>query len=192
MNHILKFRFLKYILPSLAFFVLLLLFIFPEFNQMTEDTKLKIPHVNFKNPVLFEIQGARFFAYDVQGRPLSIEIKKAVEKNISDQVISFESAEGEIRLDDSTWAVFQAEKGTLDLEKKIISLLDSVSIMSSTGYYIDALSLEISLKPFLIKSDSPVVAHGDFGTIQAAGFNYVPSQNLLFNGPLKSTLSKGF
>lgn len=187
-----RFISLKYIFPALAFFVLLLLFLFPQFKEMDDETKLKIPSIDLKNPALFQIEGARFFAYDLNGRPFSIEIKKATEKNTQDNIVFFEIVEGEIRLDDENWVVFQAGRGHLDLTKKILFLFDSVSLMSNAGYYLDGDQIEVSLDGFKVKSDAPVVAHGDFGNLQAAGFSYIPSEMLHFTGPIKTTLLKGF
>lgn len=183
---------LKLILPALAFFVLLLLFLFPQFQGLKEEAKLKIPKIDVKNPSLFEIEGARFFAYDMKGRPFSIEIKKATEKNTEDNVVFFEAIEGEIQLEGKNWAVFEAGRGHFDMTKKVIFLFDSVSMMSNEGYYIDGDRMEIHMKTMQTKSDAPITAHGPFGNLQAAGFNYVAGDKMTFKGEVKTTILRGF
>ena len=182
---------LKFILPSLAFFILLLLFLFPEFQAIKEDTKLKIPKIDIKNPSLFQIEGARFFAYDLKGRPFSIEIKKAIEKNSKDNIVFFENIEGEIQLDGKNWVVFEAGKGHFDIEKKIMYLFNSVSIMSNEGYYIDGDQMEINIETMFAKSDSHIIAHGSFGNLKASGFEYIAGEKLNFKGPIKAIISGG-
>ncbi|MHA1540737.1 MAG: LPS export ABC transporter periplasmic protein LptC [Alphaproteobacteria bacterium] len=177
---------LKLILPGLAFFILLLLFLFPEFQAIKEETKLKIPKIDIKNPSLFQIEGARFFAYDLKGRPFSIEIKKATEKNSKDNIVFFENIEGEIQLDGQNWVVFEAGKGHFDIEKKIMYLFNSVSIMSNEGYYIDGDQMEINIETMFAKSSSHIVAHGNFGNLEANGFEYVAGEKLNFKGPIKA------
>ncbi len=181
---------LKLILPALAFFVLLLLFLFPQFNDIKEQTKLKIPKIDIKNPSLFQIEGARFFAYDLKGRPFSIEIKKATEKSSEDNIVFFENVEGEIQLDGENWAVFEAGRGHFDIEKKIIFLFESVSIMSNEGYYIDGDQMEINIDTMSAKSDSHIIAHGPFGNLEAMGFSYIANEKMSFKGPVQTIIIK--
>ena len=171
-----------------AFFVVLLLFLYPQFKEVGETARLKIPKVDTKNPTLFSVEGARFFAEDPQGRPFSIEIKKALEKNSGEGKVFFEGVEGEIKLEGEDWAVFESKKGHFDQQTKILFLFESVSFMSNNGYYIDAEEMEISMDDFSAKSEQPLTVHGGFGQIEAKGFEYSKEGVLKFKGPIESTI----
>ncbi|MBN2675892.1 MAG: LPS export ABC transporter periplasmic protein LptC [Alphaproteobacteria bacterium] len=181
----------KLILPFLAFFVIILLLLYPQFKEVGEEVLLKIPKIDSKNPTLFTIEGARFFATDEQGRPFSLEVKKAVEKDSSESEIFFENIEGELKINMQSWAVFEAQRGHFDQKNKKMILFDSVSFMTNSGYYLDGQEMTIFVKNMTAESNLPITIHGDFGQIESQGFTYSEKGILNFKGPIHAHINKG-
>lgn len=181
----------KLILPFLAFFVIILFLLYPQFKEIGEEILLKIPKVDTKNPTLFTIEGARFFATDNQGRPFSLEIKKATEKNTSESEVFFENIEGEFKINTQSWAVFEAQRGHFDQENKKMVLFDSVSFMTNSGYYLDGQEMTLFVNDMTAESNLPVTIHGDFGQIESQGFTYSEKGILRFKGPVQARINKG-
>ncbi len=180
-----KMKILMLVLAGVVFSLLLL----PYSGIQTDDLKLKIPKVNVKNPSVFTLTNARFFGTDQNDRPLSLEIKKAIEQNSEDNNVVLQNIEGEITISDSRWAGFSASKGRYNKETKIINLYENITLLTEDGYKLDTTSLNIDTKNMTAKSDVRVVIQNGLNTIEADGLDFTLNGDIILKGNIKATIS---
>ncbi len=171
--------------------LIVFLLVLPQLSFDSETISLDIPKVNVKNPSLFKIQGAKFFGSDKTGKPFSIEIKKAVERDTDDDYVLLDKIEGEISFGNERWGGFYAAKGRYYKMERRLTLLDNVMIVTADGYQLEGERVDIYFRTYTANSREKVVVHSPFGKIEAEGFSLDQDHTLLFTGKIQAVMAEG-
>ena len=132
---------------------------------------------------------ARYMGADDKDQPYTLTAELATQDDSDPDIIQLTNPKADILLNEGTWLVLTADKGTLLRASEQLSLEGAVSIFSDIGYEFRTESAEIDLGKSLAYGDAPIEGQGPFGILNADSFRLDSKGHVIhFVGRVRMTL----
>jgi lipopolysaccharide export system protein LptC len=178
-------KFLKVVLPLLAFGIIGLLAAWPRIQGGDQSE-------NRRDTGELEMMRALYVGTDTQNRPFSLTADRAVQSTSEPGVLDLVRPQGELTLQDGTWIAVKADRGRYNDKTGKLLLLGNANLFHDKGYEFKSDEAHIDVKAGNAWGDLPVTGQGPFGEIFSRGFRLFDSgATIVFNGPAHLDLAAG-
>jgi lipopolysaccharide export system protein LptC len=156
----------KFLLPAAALALLTTVALWPEMKRATEAARLAVGRM------AAEVQSgqlldARYHGVDEKGRPFTLTAATA--RQVDPERIDLTIPKGDITMENGTWLMLNAKKGTFMQHANQLDLSQDVTLYRDDGTTLVTASASIDLKNGAAAGAEPVHAEGPFGTLDAEG-----------------------
>jgi lipopolysaccharide export system protein LptC len=178
-------RFMKVVLPLLAFGIIGLLAAWPRIQGGDQSAARR-------DSGELEMMRALYVGTDTQDRPFSLTADRAVQSTSEPGVLDLVRPQGELTLKDGTWIAIKADRGRYNDKTGKLLLLGNANLFHDKGYEFKSDEAHIDVKAGNAWGDLPVTGQGPFGEIFSRGFRLFDSgATIVFNGPAHLDLAAG-
>jgi lipopolysaccharide export system protein LptC len=178
-------KFLKVVLPLLAFGIIGLLAAWPRIQGGDQSA-------NRRDTGELEMMRALYVGTDTQNRPFSLTADRAVQSTSEPGVLDLVRPQGELTLQDGTWLAVKADRGRYNDKTGKLLLLGNANLFHDKGYEFKSDEAHIDVRAGNAWGDLPVTGQGPFGEIFSRGFRLFDSgATIVFNGPAHLDLAAG-
>lgn len=177
---------MKYVLPTLAMCLLVLVVAWPEFGS--EDDRFRIPEavgpIGTSRP---QVLNARILGVDEKARPFQITAETSALKNQEGrEFYLLEQPKADIVLEDGSWVALTAIDGEYEEATRYLYLVGNVNVFHDEGHEFSTPKARFNLDDRTASGDDPVDGQGPLGTLQSEGFRiFKESDRVLFTGKSK-------
>ena len=173
----------KVILPSFAALLLGLLIAYPSIKDIEKDIRLHIIRPTKGELEKLQVENTNFYITDKKNQVHNFTSTKVFETEAGSKLIKLQNPQGIIQSKDEQWIDFKSPTGFFDQNKNILTLKEDVDIFYSNGMTIDTKELKYDFNSSVASSNTPVVAQGYMGDIDAQNFTFDNNTGILtFNG----------
>jgi lipopolysaccharide export system protein LptC len=178
-------KFLKVVLPLLAFGIIGLLAAWPRIQGGDQSASRR-------DTGELEMMRALYVGTDTQNRPFSLTADRAVQSTSEPGVLDLVRPQGELTLQDGTWIAVKADRGRYNDKTGKLLLLGNANLFHDKGYEFKSDEAHIDVRAGNAWGDLPVTGQGPFGEIFSRGFRLFDSgATIVFNGPAHLDLAAG-
>jgi lipopolysaccharide export system protein LptC len=178
-------KFLKVVLPLLAFGIIGLLAAWPRIQGGDQSD-------NRRDTGELEMMRALYVGTDTQNRPFSLTADRAVQSTSEPGVLDLVRPQGELTLQDGTWIAVKADRGRYNDKTGKLLLLGNANLFHDKGYEFKSDEAHVDVRAGNAWGDLPVTGQGPFGEIFSRGFRLFDSgATIVFNGPAHLDLAAG-
>jgi len=176
-------RVLKYMLPFVALCLLAVVAIWPYVQK--DNIAFTIGFVTSEiagdqQPVMVN---PRYTGTDSRERPYSITADLAHNLVQDTERVDLDNPKADITLEDGTWLVVTAERGTYARENEILELSGAVNLFQDEGYELRSEEVVVDLDQGTAESSTPSDGQGPFGNLTSEGFRVLDlGKTILFTG----------
>jgi len=177
-------KFMKVVLPLLAFGIIGLLAAWPRIQGDQSGTR--------RDSGELEMMRALYVGTDTQNRPFSLTADRAVQSTTEPGVLDLVRPQGELTLQDGTWIAVKADRGRYNDKTGKLLLLGNANLFHDKGYEFKSDEAHVDVRAGNAWGDLPVTGQGPFGEIFSQGFRLFDSgATIVFNGPAHLDLAAG-
>ncbi len=179
--------YVKIVLPIIAIGLLSTLFLL----SRTPDPERAIPFANVDLEELAREQrlgSPRYAGTTNAGREVVVVAETAVPVDGQLDLISVDTLDARIELDDTRFVDITSLQGVINLETNIADLSTDVEVADSTGYTLDTENLLVNFREFAMSSPTDVVVEGPGFHLEAGSMDLSGAEGaqvLIFNGGVK-------
>ncbi|MGV6888791.1 LPS export ABC transporter periplasmic protein LptC [Rhodophyticola sp. SM2404] len=179
--------YVKIVLPIIAIGILSTLFLL----SRTPDPERAIPFANVDLEELAREQrlgSPRYAGTTNAGREVVVVAETAVPVDGQLDLISVDSLDARVELDDTRFVDITSLQGVINLETNIADLSTDVEVADSTGYTLDTENLLVNFREFAMSSPTDVVVEGPGFHLEAGSMDLSGAEGaqvLIFNGGVK-------
>lgn len=171
----------KWVLPMGAMGLLALIAVWPQIEQASLKTRLKMNHISgeLEGGMLID---ARYNGLDEKGRPYTITAATAWKMDA--ERVGLTSPKGDITLENGTWLMLSSKTGTYVQHVNQLDLVKDVTLYRDDGTTMHTESASIDLKAGAAAGSEPTHVEGPFGVLDAQGFTVMDKGTAIdFPGP---------
>lgn len=178
----------KYILSTIAVFLMLALIFLPLINPVHDNFRITFSKIENDEEISApKMINPRFQGVDKDNQTYNIAAKSATK--IKDETLTLDTINASVELKNGTLVTLNSNKGVLKHKEQFLELSDSVYISANNGYEFYSDSIFIDMKKNIAYSNSKVRGLGTVGTIEADSFTaYDKGQLTIFKGNVKLVL----
>ncbi len=186
---------MKFVLPATAFTLIILVFLWPNFDTNDLRFQLGFSALNFEIGSEPSMINPRYHSADGKSQPYSVtaDLAKRVDKDKSDDgsgALELEMPKADIMMKDGTWLVLTAKNGIFEKKKQKLILLGTVNLFHDSGFEVKTKKAYIDLKNGIAIGNSPVEGQGPFGHLKGEGFRLLDKgKTIHFTGKSKLTIN---
>ena len=179
--------YVKIVLPIIAIGILSTVFLL----SRTPDPERAIPFANVDLEELAREQrlgSPRYAGTTNAGREVVVVAETAVPVDGQLDLISVDTLDARIELDDTRFVDITSLQGVINLETNIADLSTDVEVADSTGYTLDTENLLVNFREFAMSSPTDVVVEGPGFHLEAGSMDLSGAEGaqvLIFNGGVK-------
>lgn len=179
--------YVKIVLPIIAIGILSTLFLL----SRSPDPERAIPFANVDLEELAREQrlgSPRYAGTTNAGREVVVVAETAVPVDGQLDLISVDTLDARIELDDTRFVDITSLQGVINLETNIADLSTDVEVADSTGYTLDTENLLVNFREFAMSSPTDVVVEGPGFHLEAGSMDLSGAEGaqvLIFNGGVK-------
>lgn len=179
--------YVKIVLPIIAIGILSTLFLL----SRTPDPERAIPFANVDLEELAREQrlgSPRYAGTTNAGREVVVVAETAVPVDGQLDLISVDTLDARIELDDTRFVDITSLQGVINLETNTADLSTDVEVADSTGYTLDTENLLVNFREFAMSSPTDVVVEGPGFHLEAGSMDLSGAEGaqvLIFNGGVK-------
>ncbi|MBO6784429.1 MAG: LPS export ABC transporter periplasmic protein LptC [Alphaproteobacteria bacterium] len=185
---------LKYVLPGLAFLILVLAALWPRLSPDEDRFTIDLAAVGPEGGSKPQVLNPRLQGIDSERRPFQITADlgaRAIGED-GEEIYDLTNPTADIVLKDGSWIALNANDGRFESATDILHLNGDVNLFHDEGYEFKTTSARVHLKDSSASGDEPVAGQGPFGILNAEGFRVLDSgARVLFIGPARLTVFEG-
>lgn len=175
--------FLKYALPVIAGFVVVLVVFWPEFGQQPEKFRIPTSDIRMQTTGGQRVTNAIFTGVDKDNRPFSVTAKGLIQKADGAKSVELTEPKADIMLENDSWVIIAAPQGTFWRKHGLLDLVGGVKVFHDSGYEFRTAKASIDLKNRNASGDTLVIAQGPYGKINSQGFKVIDNgSRVIFTG----------
>ena len=187
-RHSSRIRFLRHMLPAMAFFLFVGLFAWPYlenalYTPAPEEVKI-VEESSVKNTLI----KPRLNAFDGEGRPYRVVAETAHQKENNKADLT--APRGQILLKDGTALQVTSKEGQYDKECNSLDYKKEVHLDTSSGYHLVTDSAHVNFKNHSASGDKPLSGQGPAGQLSSEKGFIVQEETLYLLGPSKLVISQ--
>lgn len=183
---------MKYFLPVVAVFLVLLIFAWPFLQSEDFRFRLSFAALTADQDEEPSMINPRFLGIDKENLTYSITADLARNLTLGTPSVELEMPKADIALSDGSWLVLTAKNGVFQEAKNTLDLIGSVNLFHDSGYEFQTKKAEVDLKKGLAWGKEAVTGQGPFGELQGQGFNLLDKGKIIvFTGKSKLMIYPG-
>ena len=185
---------LKYVLPGLAFAMLVLVAVWPRLNPDEDRFRIDLAAVGPAGGTKPQVLNPRLQGIDSEKRPFQItaDLGSQVTSETGEEIYDLTNPTADIVLKDGSWIALNANDGRFESATNILHLQGDVNLFHDEGYEFQTTAARVHLEDSSASGDEPVAGQGPFGILNANGFRVLDSgARVLFLGPATLTVFEG-
>ena len=160
----------KWILPSLAATLLLLVAMWPQLKSIVDRLHFTLPRIDINDARNLRMVGPRYYGIDRQNRPYVLTASTATQASGSDDIVSLAAPKADMTTNSGNWVEITAYTGTYQPQPQMLDLYGDVELYQDRGNEFHTDSARIDIANGTATSDQPVNGQGPFGHVTAQGF----------------------
>ena len=181
-------RLARILLPAVGAGLIVLVLVWSQLSGIGGDARIGYFEIVRDDVDALRMLEPRFTGVDADGRPFRVEADEATQPSVDSSQITLKTIRADMTASDGTWLAIRAKTGAFDRDAERLKLEGDVEVIAETGYAMSTERVDAELGSGTIRSDSPVVAHGPVGSIDAAGFTARrENDTITFDGPVRVT-----
>ncbi|HWE76793.1 MAG TPA: LPS export ABC transporter periplasmic protein LptC [Stellaceae bacterium] len=180
----------KWILPSLAVTLLLLVATWPQLKSVVDRLHFSAPRIDVSDARNLRMVDPRYSGIDKQNRPYVLTASTATQASGSDDIVSLAAPKADMTTNSGNWVEVTSYTGTYQPQPQLLDLYGDVELYQDRGNEFHTDSARIDIADGTAKSDQPMSGQGPFGHVTAAdGFTMLDRGAVIqFNGKTNLTL----
>lgn len=185
---------MKYVLPGLAFAMLILVAVWPKLSPEEDRFRIDLAAVGPAGGSKPQVLNPRLQGIDSEKRPFQIvaDLGSRVEVEGGEEIYDLTNPKADIVLKDGSWIALNADDGKYQSASNILYLTGNVNLFHDQGYEFQTTAARVNLETSTASGDEPIDGQGPFGILNATGFRVLESgDRILFIGPAKLTVFEG-
>ena len=140
-----------------------------------------------------EMLNPRFLGVDKHNQRYTVTAEAATRSVDEAEQVFLINPTADISMSDGDWLILNAEQGTYDRHSETITLRGTVSIYADNGFEMHTEIALFDMGNSVVTGDSKVNGQGPWGLLEADGFRYSRTDDVLqFSGRPKLTLYPDF
>ncbi|HEY1507262.1 MAG TPA: LPS export ABC transporter periplasmic protein LptC [Stellaceae bacterium] len=160
----------KWILPSLALSLLLLVATWPQLKSAIDHLHFTLPRIDLSDARNLRMVTPRYSGIDRQNRPYVLTASTATQASGSDDIISLDAPQADMITNGGNWVEVTSYTGTYQPQPQLLDLYGDVELYQDRGNEFHTDSARVDMTNGTAKSDQPVNGQGPFGHVTAQGF----------------------
>lgn len=179
----------KWTLPALAVALLLLVAVWPEFDSVFQQVRIRIPRIDMSEAGQLRMVHPRYTGIDRQSRPYYLTAASATQVPHSDGLVTLDQPRADLTTKTGNWVEISGEAGTYETKPQLLNLYGDVQLYQDRGNEFHTDSARIDIVHGVAHGDDKVTGQGPFGHVKAEGFTiYNHGDIIVFNGKTDLTL----
>ena len=163
-------RLLRWFLPLCALALAAFLLMWPTFNIIELPDVIPIRGLEQPTAERSTMTNVRFLGTDSDGRPFTINAKRAWHDSERGEKVFLEGVSGSVTVGEGEWTSLRADSGYFEQKSQVLTLESSVQVTSSSGYRLESERVLIDLEKGMARSDAMVKGTSPSGDLEAEGF----------------------
>lgn len=181
-------KFMKFILPTLAIGMLMLVFAWPQLSKRSPLPPIWTTSVDSDNTALV-MNNPRYRGSDSAGQPYVVTADRAVQDPKDDRQVTLDRVQADFSMADGQWWSLSADTGLYNGTAQLLDLYGNIAVFSDRGYEMHGHTAEVNMQTKVISSDDKVWGQMDMGTINANGLRvYDGGRVIVFINGVKTTI----
>jgi lipopolysaccharide export system protein LptC len=160
----------KWILPSLAVSLLLLVATWPQLKSAIDHLHFILPRIDLSEARNLRMLEPRYSGIDRDSRPYVLTATSATQASGSDDIISLEAPKADMTTNSESWVQVTSYTGTYQPQPQLLDLYGAVELYQDRGNEFHTDSARVDMGNGTATSDQPVTGQGPFGHVTAEGF----------------------
>jgi lipopolysaccharide export system protein LptC len=179
----------KWILPSLAVTLLLLVATWPQLKSAVDHLHFSVPRIDISDARNLRMVDPRYNGIDKDNRPYVLTASTATQASGSDDIVSLAAPKADMTTNSGNWIEVTSYTGTYQPQPQLLDLYGDVELYQDRGNEFHTDSARIDIANGTANSDQPVNGQGPFGHVTAEGFNMLDRGAVIqFTGKTNLTL----
>lgn len=181
-------RFMKFILPAMAFCILMAVFVWPQLSKRQNLLSIGMTAIESENAALV-MNNPRYRGADSSGQPYVVTADRAIQDPQDDKQVTMDRVQADFNMNDGQWWSLTADTGVYNGSLEILDLFGNIAIFGNQGYEMHGHAVEVNLKTKVISSDEKVWGQTATGTINANGMRvYEGGRVVVFINGVKTVI----
>lgn len=160
----------KWVLPSLAVTLLLLVATWPQLKSVVDRLHFTVPRIDISDARNLRMVDPRYNGIDKQNRPYVLTAATATQASGSDDIVSLASPKADMTTNSGNWVEMTSYTGTYQPQPQLLDLYGDVELYQDRGNEFHTDSARVDVANGTATSDQPVTGQGPFGQVTAEGF----------------------
>lgn len=160
----------KWILPSLAVSLLLLVATWPQLKSAVDRLHINLPRIDLSDARNLRMMEPRYSGIDRDSRPYVLTATSATQASGSDDIVSLEAPKADMTTNSDSWLQVTSYTGTYQPQPQLLDLYGDVELYQDRGNEFHTDSARVDVANGTATSDQPVTGQGPFGQVTAEGF----------------------
>lgn len=185
---------MKYLLPSLAFAMLVLVAVWPRLAPEEDSFRIDLAAVGPTGGAKPQVLNPRLQGTDSEKRPFQItaDLGSRTKTDSGSELYDLTNPTADIVLSDGSWIALNADDGVYDSASNILHLTGNVNLFHDQGYEFQTSAARVDLLNSTASGNEPIDGQGPFGILNAMGFRVLESgERIVFTGPARMTVFEG-
>jgi lipopolysaccharide export system protein LptC len=179
----------KWVLPSLAVSLLLLVAMWPQLKSVIDRLHFTVPRIDLGDARNLRMVDPRYTGIDRDNRPFVLTASTATQASGKDDIVSLASPKADMTTNSGNWVEVTSYTGTYQPQPQLLDLYGDVELYQDRGNEFHTDSARVDIANGTAKSDQPVTGQGPFGHVTAEGFTMLDRGAVIqFNGKTNLTL----
>ena len=179
----------KWVLPSLAVTLLLLVATWPQLKSVVDHLHFSVPRIDISDARNLRMVDPRYSGIDKQNRPYVLTASTATQASGSDDIISLAAPKADMTTNSGNWVEVTSYTGTYQPQPQLLDLYGDVELYQDRGNEFHTDSARVDMANGTANSDQAVTGQGPFGHVTAEGFTMLDRGAVIhFNGKTSLTL----
>lgn len=170
----------KWFLAGISLLILLSLMAWPLVSKDGSGVRISFVSSEVKDAVggvAPVMENPRFQGVDKKGQPYIVTAARAIQQSATQ--VTLEDVKGELSMKDQNWLTLTAKNGEFRDDKKILYLLNGVTMRHPDGYLVITDRAAVDTVKSTAYGDRAVQAQGPMGNLLATGFEIRDNGNYL-------------
>jgi lipopolysaccharide export system protein LptC len=179
----------KWILPSLALSLLLLVGIWPQLKAAIDHLHFTVPRIDLSEARNLRMVEPRYTGIDRENRPYVLTASSATQNSGGDDLVSLAAPRADMTTASGNWVEITSYTGTYQPQPQLLDLYGDVELYQDRGNEFHTDSAHLDIANGTASGDQPVTGQGPFGHVTAEGFTmHDRGQVIDFTGKTSLTL----
>jgi lipopolysaccharide export system protein LptC len=160
----------KWILPTLAASLLLLVATWPQLKSVVDHLHFTLPRIDLSDARNLRMVDPSYSGIDRENRPYTLTAASATQASGSDDIVSLDAPKADMITNSGNWVEVTSYTGTYQPQPQLLDLYGDVELYQDRGNEFHTDSARVDVASGTAHSDQPVTGQGPFGHVTAEGF----------------------